>query len=147
MSSRVNSTIGTGIIRLLIRWMTVRRPEVSRRSVCDTSPLMITWQSSPMRVRNILISEVVVFCASSRITRQFLKVRPRITSKGTISMSPVLSAISKAAWPMRSFIASVRGATQGAILSSRVPGKKPRERPEGTFGRVITTLAMRRWRS
>ena len=48
---------------------------------------------------------------------------------------------------MRSFMVSVRGATQGAIFSSSVPGKKPRERPEGTFGRVMITLAIRRWRS
>ena len=48
---------------------------------------------------------------------------------------------------MRSFIASVSGATQGAIFSSSVPGKKPSERPEGTLGRVITTFEIRRWRS
>ncbi len=77
---------------------------------------------------------------------QSLKDRPRMTSKGTISMSPRLSAISKAPAPMRSFIASVIGATHGAIFSSRVPGKKPSERPAGTLGRVITTLETRRWR-
>ena len=34
---------------------------------------------------------------------------------------------------MRSLMASMTGAAQGPNFSSRLPGKKPRERPDGTF--------------
>src|SRR3712207_7842014 len=39
------------------------------------------------------------------------------------------------------------GAAQGPNFSSRLPGKKPRERPAGTFGRVRMIFRMRRWRN
>ena len=61
-----------------------------------TSPLTTEMQSSPTRVRKVLISITEVFCASSSNTKAFLQVRPRITSNGTISMSPRFTAISKA---------------------------------------------------
>ncbi len=50
------------------------------------------------------------------------------------------SAMSKAAAPMRSRIASTTGAAQGANFSSSEPGKKPSERPHGTLGRVRMIL-------
>ena len=40
----------------------------------------------PMRVRNILICAVVVFCASSRMTTASLSVRPRMKARGAICM-------------------------------------------------------------
>ena len=48
------------------------------RSICVTSPVTMKRALRPMRVRNILICESVVFCASSRITKALSKVRPRM---------------------------------------------------------------------
>ncbi len=41
-----------------------------------------------MRVRNIFICSGVVFCASSRITKAWFSVRPRMKASGAISMAP-----------------------------------------------------------
>ena len=93
MSSNPNSITGTGRPRERTRLMTVARPEVSCRSHWLTSPFTTTVQSSPMRVRNVLISAGVAFCASSSRTNALFHERPRITSNGTNSMSPRLTAI------------------------------------------------------
>jgi hypothetical protein len=41
---------------------------------------------NPSRVRNICICSGVVFCASSRITNESLKVRPRMNASGATSI-------------------------------------------------------------
>ena len=48
------------------------------RSICVTSPVTINLALRPMRVRNILICDRVVFCASSRMTNALSSVRPRM---------------------------------------------------------------------
>ncbi len=57
------------------------------RSICVMSPVMIIFVLVPMRVRNILICAVVVFCASSRMTTASLSVRPRMKARGAICMT------------------------------------------------------------
>ena len=56
MSARVNSITGTGKFCASIMSITVRRPLSRSRSHWLTSPLTTTVQSSPMRVKNVLIS-------------------------------------------------------------------------------------------
>ena len=48
------------------------------RSICVTSPVTMNLALRPMRVRNILICESVVFCASSKMTKALSSVRPRM---------------------------------------------------------------------
>ena len=43
------------------------------------------FELSPSRVRIIFIWFRVLFCISSAMTKVFLKVRPRMYAKGTIS--------------------------------------------------------------
>jgi hypothetical protein len=47
-----------------------------------------TLDSNPRRVRNIFICSRVVFWASSRMTNESLRVRPRMKAMGAISMRP-----------------------------------------------------------
>jgi hypothetical protein len=42
------------------------------------SPVITAVVPKPMRVRNIFICSAVVFCASSRIMKDSLSVRPRM---------------------------------------------------------------------
>ena len=48
------------------------------RSICVTSPVITALVPKPMRVRNIFICSGVVFCASSRMMKLWLSVRPRM---------------------------------------------------------------------
>jgi hypothetical protein len=45
---------------------------------------------SPRRVRNIFICMGEVFCASSRMTKELARVRPRMKASGATSISPVV---------------------------------------------------------
>ena len=45
------------------------------------------FEPKPMRVRNIFICSLVVFCASSRITKESLSERPRMKASGATSMT------------------------------------------------------------
>ena len=53
-----------------------------------TSPVMTVLELKPRRVRNIFIWSGVVFCASSRMMKESLSVRPRMKAMGAISMIP-----------------------------------------------------------
>ena len=55
-------------------------PEVLERgrSIWVMSPVTTILESSPSRVRNIIICSGVVFCASSRTTNAWESVRPRM---------------------------------------------------------------------
>ena len=57
-------------------------------------------------------------------------------------MSPRLRATSNLPLPSRASKTSVKGMTQGAILSSIVPAKKPRLLPAGMLGRVRMILCI-----
>ena len=46
-----------------------------------------------MRVRNIFICSGVVFCASSRMTKAWFSVRPRMKASGAISMRAALERL------------------------------------------------------
>jgi hypothetical protein len=48
---------------------------------------MTAFDPKPIRVRNIFICSLVVFCASSRITKASDKVRPRMKASGAISIT------------------------------------------------------------
>jgi len=56
------------------------RPEwrEAGRSTWVTSPVMTILELKPSRVRNIFICSVVLFCASSRMMKASLSVRPRM---------------------------------------------------------------------
>ena len=59
------------------------------RSRCVKSPVMIIFELKPSLVRNIFICSGVVFCASSRMMKLSLSVRPRMKASGAISMTPL----------------------------------------------------------
>ena len=67
------------------------RPEpfADGRSIWVTSPVTTTFELKPIRVRNIFICSLVVFCASSRITNESFRVRPRMNAIGATSMTPL----------------------------------------------------------
>ena len=69
--------------------MTCRSPEgrLDGKSICVTSPVTTALEPKPIRVRNIFICSMVVFCASSRMTNASLRVRPRMKASGAISMT------------------------------------------------------------
>ena len=48
---------------------------------------MTALELFPRRVRNIFICSLVVFCASSRMTKESLSVRPRMNARGATSMT------------------------------------------------------------
>ena len=58
-----------------------------------TSPVTTALLPKPMRVRNIFICSGVVFCASSRMTNEWLSVRPRMNASGAISIAPRSSSL------------------------------------------------------
>src|SRR4029079_17673221 len=58
------------------------------RSTCVTSPVTTILEPNPSRVRNICICSGVVFCASSRITNESFRVRPRMKASGATSIVP-----------------------------------------------------------
>ena len=59
----------------------------SGRSTCVTSPVITAFEPKPMRVRNIFICSLVVFCASSRMMNASESVRPRMNASGATSMT------------------------------------------------------------
>ena len=58
------------------------------RSTCVTSPVTTIFEPKPSRVRNICICSGDVFCASSRMTKLSLSVRPRMKASGATSIVP-----------------------------------------------------------
>jgi hypothetical protein len=62
-----------------------------------------------MRVRNIFICSGVVFCASSRMTKAWFSVRPRMKASGAISIRPFSKALVTRSKPIRSYSASYSG--------------------------------------
>ncbi|CDB11640.1 unknown [Bacteroides sp. CAG:633] len=114
------------------------RPEVCEegRSICVISPVTIILVFMPIRVRNILIWAVVVFCASSRMTTASFSVRPRMKANGAICMMfSSMYSFSLAAGIM-SCRASYSGCRYGSILSFMSPGRKPSFSPASTAGRL-----------
>ncbi len=81
-----------------------RRPEVlpCGRSICVMSPVTTALEPNPMRVRNIFICSVVVFCASSRMMNASLRVRPRMNAIGATSMIPRSSSFAVFSYPRMS---------------------------------------------
>ena len=72
------------------RWeIAWRSPEPSRlpRSDWDGSPVITHFELNPIRVRNIIICSVVVFCASSRMMKALFSVRPRMKASGATSIT------------------------------------------------------------
>ena len=52
------------------------------------SPVTTIFELKPSRVRNIFICSGVVFCASSRMMKLSLSVRPRMNASGATSITP-----------------------------------------------------------
>ncbi len=52
------------------------------------SPVTTIREPKPSLVRNIFICSGLVFWASSRITKESLRVRPRMKASGATSMIP-----------------------------------------------------------
>ena len=53
-----------------------------------TSPVTTTFEPKPSLVRNICICSGLVFCASSRMTKESFSVRPRMKASGATSIAP-----------------------------------------------------------
>src|SRR6266540_2597136 len=121
--------------RIVCTWI---RPEAwSRgRSTCVTSPVTTTFEPKPRRVRNICICSGLVFCASSRMMNESLRVRPRMNASGATSTIP----LSRYAWirsaSSMSYSASNSGLRYGSTFASMSPGRKPSRSPASTAGRV-----------
>ena len=62
-----------------------------------------------MRVTNIFICSLVVFCASSMMMNASLSVRPRINASGATSITFVSSILSTFTGSSRSYSASYSG--------------------------------------
>jgi hypothetical protein len=52
------------------------------------SPVTTIFEPKPSLVRNIFICSGLVFCASSRITKESLSERPRMKASGATSITP-----------------------------------------------------------
>ena len=72
------------------------------RSIWLTSPVTTQRDPKPMRVRNIFICSEVVFCASSRMTKAWFSVRPRMKASGATSSRPLSKARVTRSRPIRS---------------------------------------------
>src|SRR4030095_9652936 len=115
-----------------------RTPErlFAGKSICVTSPVTTHLEFKPMRVSNMNICSVVVFWASSRITKALLKVRPRIYASGATSIVCRAIARSSSSASNLSRNASWSGRRYGRIFCSKSPGRKPSASPASTAGRV-----------
>ena len=73
----------------------IGEPRLDRIGQVDLvgSPQITIRLRIPKRVRNIFICSGVVFCASSRMMKASLSVRPRMKASGAISISPDRSAL------------------------------------------------------
>ena len=108
------------------------------KSIWVTSPVITILEPKPSRVRNIFICSGVVFCASSRIIKASLSVRPRINARGATSITPDCISRGIESISIMSCSASKSGRKYGSIFSESEPGKKPRCSPASTAGRVRT---------
>src|SRR2546430_6820327 len=74
---------------LRIDWISIRPDDLDDgRSTWVMSPVTTIFELNPSRVRNIFICSVVAFCASSRMMKASLSVRPRMYARGAISIAP-----------------------------------------------------------
>ena len=108
----------------------------SGTSTCVTSPVTTTREPKPMRVRNIFICSGVVFCASSRMMKLLLSVRPRMNASGATSTVCRSSSRCAASSSTMSYSASYSGRRYGSIFAIRSPGRNPSRSPASTAGRV-----------
>ena len=117
---------------------TTTRPDASclGRSICVTSPVTTIFELKPSRVRNIFICSGVVFCASSRMMKLSLSVRPRMNASGATSIWPRSRYAATFSASSMSCSASNSGRRYGSIFAIRSPGRKPRRSPASTAGRV-----------
>src|SRR6476659_6048962 len=107
--------------------LTTTRPERwSRgRSIWVMSPVMTIFELKPRRVRNIFICSGLVFCASSRITNESFRVRPRMKASGATSMT------------LRSrWVATFSGAIMACRPSNRGRGHRHRQERLAGAGRA-----------
>ena len=72
------------------------------RSIWLTSPVTTHLLPKPMRVKNIFICSGVVFCASSRMMKALLSVRPRMKASGAISIRLRSKSLPTRSKPIRS---------------------------------------------
>ena len=70
--------------------MACTRPDILAlgRSIWETSPVTTQREPRPIRVRNIFICSGVVFWASSKMMKEWARVRPRMKARGATSSTP-----------------------------------------------------------
>uniref|UniRef100_A0A6C0B8T0 Uncharacterized protein n=1 Tax=viral metagenome TaxID=1070528 RepID=A0A6C0B8T0_9ZZZZ len=78
-----------------------------------------------------------LFCISSAMIKQRLKVRPRINARGEISIIPVSTICFISERDTNSEKTSKMGRVHGFIFCSMEPGKNPNSSSTETIGRVI----------
>ena len=84
-----------------------------------------TFDPNPMRVRNIFICSGVVFCASSRMMKLRLSVRPRMNASGATSMVAPLEEALRPLGAEQVVEGVVEGAQVGVDLGHDVAGQEP----------------------
>ena len=100
------------------------------------SPVTTIFELKPRRVRNIFICSGLVFCASSRMMKLSLSVRPRMNASGATSITPRSRCWDTRSGSSMSWSASNSGRRYGSTLAIRSPGRNPRRSPASTAGRV-----------
>src|ERR1700730_16941216 len=106
--------------------MTVRRPDCLEfgKSTCVMSPVTTALEPKPMRVRNIFICSLVVFCASSKITNESFSDRPRMKANGATSITFRSISLATRSNPIISYSASYMGRRYGSTFCVKSPGRK-----------------------
>ncbi len=67
------------------------------------------FEPKPMRVRNIFICSLVVFCASSKMTKESFSDRPRMKASGATSITLRSINLATRSNPIISYSASYMG--------------------------------------
>ena len=88
-----------------------------------TSPVTTIFDPKPRRVRNIFICSGEVFCASSRMMKASLSVRPRMNASGATSMVPAASSLGIVSGSSMSCSASYSGPQVGVDLLAQRAGQ------------------------
>ena len=93
------------------------------------SPVTTALDPKPMRVRNIFICSGVVFCASSRMMKLELSVRPRMNASGATSTAPRSSSLPAFSVPDHVVQGVPQRAQVGVDLRHEVAGQEAEPLP------------------
>ena len=105
-AERVAQHLERGVIEVaplaFMRGRTLNDSFVILDEAQNTSPVITIRELNPRRVRNIFICSGVVFCASSRMTKAWFNVRPRMKASGATSSVPFSNALPTRSIPISS---------------------------------------------